>query len=264
MELPAPFEPRSRDYQREVARMLHEWQGDGTEPPFGHAEPEDLVAGCPDLDDHLRSAHRAGRLRNEIRRLESRLTRRRDDLVPTFDRLLGLLEEWGYVDGWMLTDRGKKLRWVYNELDILLTETAAEGILAGLTVPQMAAIVSVFTYEARRNDTIGGWPDETVAKRGAVVDEMWERLSREEDAAGLPMSRRPDPGFSEVAYLWASGVELDALFNDDFAAGDFVRNCRQLLDLLRQIRDAFPEVAEAAAGAVRAVDRGVVAVGGRV
>jgi ATP-dependent RNA helicase HelY len=56
----------------------------------------------------------------------------------------------------------------------------------------------------------------------------------------------------------------DLFGDDDFAAGDFVRNCRQLLDLLRQLRDAFPSISEAASDAVRAVDRGIVAAGGRL
>jgi superfamily II RNA helicase len=50
---------------------------------------------------------------------------------------------------------------------------------------------------------------------------------------------------------------------DDFAAGDFVRNCRQLLDLMRQIRDAYPSLSTAASAAISATDRGIVAVGGR-
>jgi superfamily II RNA helicase len=57
---------------------------------------------------------------------------------------------------------------------------------------------------------------------------------------------------------------LEELFGeDDFAAGDFVRNCRQLLDLMRQIRDAFPALAAVAGSAISATDRGIVAVGGR-
>ena len=47
-------------------------------------------------------------------------------------------------------------------------------------------------------------------------------------------------------------------------AGDFVRNCRQLLDLLRQLRDAYPALANVTRDAIKAIDRGVVAIGGRV
>ena len=44
------------------------------------------------------------------------------------------------------------------------------------------------------------------------------------------------------------------------APGDFVRNCKQLLDLLRQIEEvADPAVAAVIRAARRAVNRGVVA-----
>jgi superfamily II RNA helicase len=41
--------------------------------------------------------------------------------------------------------------------------------------------------------------------------------------------------------------------------GDFVRVARQLVDLLRQLRDTFDELSDEAEQALRAVDRGVVA-----
>ncbi len=56
---------------------------------------------------------------------------------------------------------------------------------------------------------------------------------------------------------------MDDLFGqDEAAAGDFVRNCRQLLDLLRQLRDTYPHLRDGASRAVKAIDRGVVAAGG--
>jgi len=80
----------------------------------------------------------------------------------------------------------------------------------------------------------------------------------------LPPTRAPDPGFAAVAHAWAHGVDLEDLFgDDDMAAGDFVRNCRQLLDLLRQLRDTFPGLAPEARRAIAGIDRGVVAAGGR-
>jgi ATP-dependent RNA helicase HelY len=73
----------------------------------------------------------------------------------------------------------------------------------------------------------------------------------------------PEAGFSAIAYAWASGHDLEDLFDDDLAAGDFVRNCRQLIDVMRQLRDEFPKLRVAAADGIDRVDRGVVAAGGR-
>ena len=69
-----------------------------------------------------------------------------------------------------------------------------------------------------------------------------------------------DPGFVGTAFEWAEGKPLDdVLAASGLPAGDFVRNCKQLLDLLRQIEDAAgPEVAPMARAARETVNRGVV------
>ena len=92
---------------------------------------------------------------------------------------------------------------------------------------------------------------------------MWVDLAAAERGARLPESRPPDPGFAAVAWAWASGASLLDIFGDEdvTAVGDFVRNCRQLLDLLRQIRDLLPEE-RGVRDALRSVDRGVVAAEG--
>ena len=114
-------------------------------------------------------------------------------------------------------------------------------------------------------DVLERLPSEAVAERVDQIAALWEVLADLEQARGVPTSRPPDPGFAGTVEAWASGMDLEELVgDDDFAAGDFVRNCRQLLDLLRQLRDAFPGIAETAAAAVRGVDRGIVAVGGRL
>jgi ATP-dependent RNA helicase HelY len=71
-------------------------------------------------------------------------------------------------------------------------------------------------------------------------------------------------------YRWARGESLSAVLAAaqgnaaELSAGDFVRWCRQVLDLLDQIRGVAGNdscVGLAAASAVRAVRRGVVALG---
>ncbi len=75
----------------------------------------------------------------------------------------------------------------------------------------------------------------------------------------MEMSRPPYDGYVERLHDWASGAGLEDLFDEEGAAGDFVRIARQTLDLLRQMRDAFPSIRDAAAEALDLVDRGVVA-----
>ena len=77
-------------------------------------------------------------------------------------------------------------------------------------------------------------------------------------------------GFAWPVYRWARGESLSAVLTAaeqngaELSAGDFVRWCRQVLDLLDQVRGvagAEHGVGAGAAAAVRALRRGVVALG---
>jgi len=265
MALPEPVRSRETRYQRSVARTLSEWEPPDEEPvgPQSGA-PDHPVASCPDLGDHLRWVRRAAKVEQEIRRLHRRLDRSSRDLVEVFRALLELLADRGYVRGWALTPTGDRLRFLYNELDLLLAESLERGLFADLGFADFAALASMFTFEARLADVPGGWPTGAMRERGDRVLELAKEINDEERRRGLPESRTPDPGFAGTVYSWAGGASLDDLFDEEAAAGDFVRNCRQLLDLLRQLRDAYPALASVARDAIRAVDRGVVALGGRV
>jgi ATP-dependent RNA helicase HelY len=71
----------------------------------------------------------------------------------------------------------------------------------------------------------------------------------------------PDPTFVALAHAWAAGESLDVVLEDDLlSGGDFVRNIKTLIDLLRQVAGVapVPETASAAASAADALMRGVV------
>jgi len=149
-------------------------------------------------------------------------------------------------------------------MELLVVEAVDRGVFDDLSPAEFTAVASVFTYQPRRDDFAGRVAGR-IATRIDQIDEIWSRITAVETAAGLPPTRQPEPGFAGAAHAWALGAALDDLFGeDDFAAGDFVRNGRQLLDLMRQLRDGFPAVSAVAAEAIRAVDRGVVASGRRL
>ncbi|HET9773242.1 MAG TPA: DEAD/DEAH box helicase, partial [Acidimicrobiia bacterium] len=160
IELPRPFAPRSPAFRRAVADALRGVKlrpEEGRNGRRGSAAPDDgvdatrshPVAGCPDLATHLRFAERAERLARDVDRLERRIRGRTESLARQFDRVLRVLESWGYVDGWELTDAGAMLTRLYSETDLLLAESLREGFLDGLDAPSMAAVCSVFSYETR-------------------------------------------------------------------------------------------------------------------
>jgi ATP-dependent RNA helicase HelY len=224
------------------------------------------VAGCPDLGTHLRYAERAERLARDVDRLERRIRGRTESLARQFDRVLRVLDSWGYIEAWQLTDAGEMLTRLYSETDLLLAESLREGLLDGLDAPSVAAVCSVFSYETRGPDQGAQqrvrFPNRRVRDRVTEIERISRDLSVVEDEAGLPETRPPDAGFSAVAHAWAAGKDLeDVLLDEEMTGGDFVRNVKQLIDLLRQVGDVAPrpETAAAARSAADALFRGVVA-----
>src|SRR6476620_8537336 len=97
---------------------------------------------------------------------------------------------------------------------------------------------------------------------------VWAEISARERAIGLPPTRDPDAGFAAAVAAWCRGTSLaDAMAvavagGTDLSAGDFVRWCRQVIDLLDQVSTVAPDqIAQAARAAVGSLRRGVVSMG---
>ncbi len=282
IELPSPYAPNNAGFQRHVASALQaaRLREDGLVGVHGPARRPGVsrgaetmaraeaaaahpVATCPEVRRHLRAAERAERLTRESERLERRIRGRTESLARQFDRVLRVLEAWGYVDGWALTPAGERLARTYHEADLLVAECLQQGVLDGLDPPGLAAVASVFTYESR------GQGEGAVAFPSAIAQERWEAVARlaselnsAEEEAGLPLTRPPEPGFMSVAHGWAAGEDLEALLEGaEVSGGDFVRNVKQLVDLLRQLGEVAPDPATSATArsAADRLFRGVVA-----
>ena len=273
VDLPVPYAPRNPAFRREVAQALarvRPTEGAGAAVPrSGGRVPADPleshpVAACPDLRRHLRAAERADRLEKDLRRLERRIQGRTESLARQFDRVLRVLEAWGYVDGWSLTEGGEMLGRIYHECDLLVAEALRGGLFDQLDPTGVAALASTFTYEARRPEgQADPWfPSPRMRRRWGELERMAAELNAAEEEAGLPLTRRPDAGFVAHAHGWAAGEELSEVIVDEaVSGGDFVRNIKQLIDLVRQLGDVAPEpaTAKAAREAADRLFRGVVA-----
>ncbi|HEY7821612.1 MAG TPA: DEAD/DEAH box helicase, partial [Acidimicrobiia bacterium] len=264
IDLPRPFRPRDRKFVQQTVRRLRKVApGERDRAPRSPHKVDHPVAECPDAPQHVSALRRARRVR---RRLEQHRNARRASgfgLVEEFMAIQRLLTRLDYLHDWELTSRGTRLRRVYNEVDLLVTEAVERGLLYGLEMPELVALATVFVYEPRSDQVSApDWPTGELQERWEGVESLWKELNRLESEHGLSPMRRPDPGFGRVAYEWAAGVSFDDLSSRSMAPGDFVRVSRQLADLLRQLREAAPELRDDADAALKAVDRGVVAAQG--
>lgn len=270
IDLPRPYAPNNRTFQHEVARSLANVRRATRRNRSGRPAAPDAtapahpVASCPDAARHVRAAVQADRVRRELADLDRRIAGSSGSVARELDAVLEVLRERGMVGEWELTAKGALLVRIFHECDLLIADCLAGGLFDGLDAPALAGVASCFTYEHRSKvPAPAPWfPDRTVRQRVEAVVARAEHLRAVEGRAGLPMTRLPDPTFLARAHAWASGRPLDTLLGDDeMTGGDFVRNVRQLVDLLRQLGDGAldPRTAHAARSAAEALDRGVVA-----
>jgi ATP-dependent RNA helicase HelY len=224
---------------------------------------------CPDREAHMRWAERHGRLERDNDDLRRRIEGRTGSLGRRFDRICSMLDQRGYLDGDDTTPLGRQLARIWSESDLVVAECLRSGIWTALEPAELAAVVSALVYEPRRDVMMPGRP--VSAPVTAALEQtmrVWRGIVDDETALGLEPSREPQPALAAALFTWARGGRLDqaldaaAQSGAELSAGDFVRWCKQVLDLLDQLASApsgdrpLDPLARAATAAIR---RGVVA-----
>ncbi len=233
----------------------------------------------PDREAQVRLAERYLRIERDNAALEKKVAAATNSLARTFDRIVGLLTERGFMRATegdpAVTDDGRLLARIYSESDLLVAECLRTGAWTGLRDAELAAVLSSVLYESRGAD--GPGPPRNAEVPTAPLRQALHRTRRlsaelraDEQRHRIALSREPDDGFVAAIYRWASSADLVAALaaadaegsGSPLSPGDFVRWCRQVLDLLDQVRNAAPqpELRTTAKRAIDAIRRGVVAV----
>ncbi len=272
IKLPPNFAPNRKDFRQEVAYRLRKAKleaptSTASRGPGGAGASADLhpVARDPDLKQRLQAAGQAARVRREVAEIEQRVSGKTHTLARDFDRILGVLENFGYADveRWELTSDGEMLARIFHESDLLVAEVVRAGLLDGLGPADVAALVSTLVYEHRSPEPPPRpwFSSDDIRARWQRLAAISDDLQAQERACGVSEHRGPDPTFAAIAYAWVAGEGFaEVVDTDDLTGGDFVRTTRQLIDLLRQLSIVAPHRAtrRAAGEAAQAAFRGVV------
>ena len=212
---------------------------------------------CPDREQHARYAERYFRQQKEVDDLERQVAGRQHVIARTFDRVCTVLDELSYLDGDKVTPAGQRLTRLYAELDLLAAECLRRGLWDGLNPAELAACVSMLSFESRRQVEDAGparLPQGPVRDVLTAMARTWGELDHLEQRHGLSFLREPDPGFVWAAYRWARGAKLEDVLDSvpGLTPGDFVRSMKQLIDLLDQVAVASRPDAPSRRDAARA------------
>jgi len=226
--------------------------------------------GCSEREDHARWSERWWKLRRETDGLVRQIQGRTNTIAKTFDRVCDVLSAYGYLedagDGRLnISPDGQRLRRIYGEKDLLISQSLRLGAFDDLDAAEVAALASVLVYQAKREDRglRPRMPSISLETSVDIVVREWSVLEDVEEENKLPLTGEPELGLVWPLYKWARGRHLqDVLSGTDLAAGDFVRWVKQVVDLLDQlakIPGLDPRLARLCAEAINLIRRGVVA-----
>ena len=152
---------------------------------------------------------------------------------------------------------------IFHESDLLIANCVSDGVFDGLSAANMAALASIFVFQARGGEeSASHFPNNEMKVRWKSATKISQRLATSETNHGLVVHRGPEAGFMGAALDWVNGTSfVDVLEEDELTAGDFVRTIKQLIDLLRQLSMVLYEESDRAAASTAAelCFRGVVA-----
>ena len=217
---------------------------------------------CPDRENHSRVAERAQRLQREIDGLTERINSRTNVIAKRFDRIKIILDKFGYINNDEIAKSGKMLAKIYGETDLLIAESIQSGVFANLTPADLVSVISSCIYESR-NDEAAKVPRGEIQIALAAITKIYGKIHDAESDLNLEPMRAPDFGFCWASHKWASGHSLTSILKgSDLTVGDFVRSMKQIIDLLRQLRSAAPELQNVIDESLKKIDRGVIAYAG--
>ena len=218
--------------------------------------------GCPDRENHSRVAERAQRLQREIDGLQERINSRTNVIAKRFDRIKLILDKFGYIKNDSIAQSGKMLSKIYGETDLLIAESIQSGVFSQLSPADLVAVISSCIYESR-NEEAAKIPRGEVQNALAIISKIYGKIHEAESDLNLEPMRAPDFGFCWASHKWASGHSLTSVLKgSDLTVGDFVRSMKQIIDLLRQLKVAAPELQLVIDQALAKIDRGVIAYAG--
>lgn len=245
------YRSREKRNKVEIDRKISELRRDLKSHPC-HA--------CPERENHSRKYEKAFRLERETRGLSERVSSRTNVIPRTFDRVVNVLREMKYLEDEKLSEKGKTLIRIFAESDLLLAEIIHSEVFERMLAPDLVAVLSALVYEGRgERSKIPRIPKSLELPMKEVMS-TWRRIVNLEDECGLTSQREPNFDLAWSAYRWANGFQLNSILREtEIPVGDFVRNMRQIIDLLGQLRSANISLKNLVEDAIRRIDRGVIA-----
>jgi superfamily II RNA helicase len=224
---------RNRNYQANLEKQFSAQHQEMLEK-----EREFICGNCRNRNKCASRYFQAGKLRKKLNYWRGLLEEQEELQLPLYERKLELLRRLGYIDDKGLLARGELASRIHTE-EIAVTELYFAGYFHECNEHEINTICLSLVYEHRRRANSGDaprpvakLPEKIRSARGFV-----NSLARQH-----PFIKPLETRISNLMLAWSQGCAFEEMMAmTDIPEGDLIRAFRQVIDLLRQIRDAVKD-----------------------
>jgi ATP-dependent RNA helicase HelY len=200
---------------------------------------------CPFLAEHRAHYAEVRELRSRVQASEHDAARSQDEYRRRMHALRGILQELGFLEGDVPTEKGLLASRIYGENSLIVTEAIADGWLEELTPAELAAALVMVTAEDRNRDRPRErrrFPTGAIALAQKRLRIIYFRFSAREKDRSEDNLRPLSTDYVNFTYDWCRGVPLTEIRAPiDVELGDAVKALKGLYSALRQIEWAVSD-----------------------
>ncbi len=202
-------------------------------------EEENYICGkCKSKHKCVSKHYQALKIKKKLDYWRELLEEQGELQLPLYEHKLEILRQLGYIDNNGLLPRGELASKIHTE-EITVTELYFHGYFHEMDIHEINALCLSLVYEYRRRGVTN--PDQN-----KLSPKLPEKLKSAKgfvnSLARQHLFIKPlETKLCNVMLEWSNGAAFEDIMNKiDVPEGDLIRAFRQVIDLLRQIRDALP------------------------
>jgi superfamily II RNA helicase len=204
----------------------------------------------PDFEKNVKDAEKAQKMREDLKKMRSDYEYFQTILKQTGDKMMILLQDFGYVtELGKLTEKGVTATVIGEADELMMTEMIHEKMLEGMSLEEMVTSLAIFVDEIDKSSEEKYIQDlEIPSSVKSVYQRMKgvaEDFAQKESSVGIQIhedeyyEKTLNLDMLEPIWIWVNGGTIQELFQyTELHAGNFVRGVLRL----NQLCDTFVKI----------------------
>lgn len=201
----------------------------------------------PDLANKFLPRYKAFMIRKEIDHTKHLMSDQNLNLLPDYEKRLGVLKEAGFIDqNHNVSLKGRVACEINSGYELVLTELILDNFLGDFEPEEIVALLSVFVYEGNTREDEPPIVTPRLAKGKERICEIYSQMLRVYENHQVPLTREEAEfldkkrfALMNVVYEWARGLSFKEIMEISVEAeGTVVRVITWLDEICREVKTA--------------------------